>query len=267
MPHTGKAGILVLLASVAFGQGAAPATFELASIKPSDPASTMAIRRSGHRIATTNTSLLFLITWAYNVHSDHVFEKPGWLDKVHYDVVASAPEDRGPAAPVAPGQPTWLQRAMQALLAERFKLSLHKEMRELPMYVLVVGKDGPKFQLTPPPESMGQNPFRVPGPGRLIGTQVSAAMLAYVLGNQLGHTVEDQTRLTGVFDFKLEWQPDPPAGRMDMPAAGLEGAPVGSGGSSIFAAIQEQLGLKLEARKGKIDVLVIDRIENSPTEN
>jgi uncharacterized protein (TIGR03435 family) len=107
---------------------------------------------------------------------------------------------------------------------------------------------------------MGQTPFSMPGRGRLIGTQVSAAMLAKVLSDQLGRSVQDETGLDGVFDFKLEWDPDPASARPDaLPAAGAA--------SSLFSGIQEQLGLKLEGRKGQVEVLFIDRIERTPTEN
>ena len=88
-------------------------------------------------------------------------------------------------------------------------------------------------------------------------------MLAKVLSDQLGRSVQDQTGLKGVFDFKLEWEPEVSSTRAD----GLPTAPDLRGGSSLFTAIQEQLGLKLEARKGPVEVLVIDHIESAPTEN
>jgi uncharacterized protein (TIGR03435 family) len=216
----------------------------------------IAIRRSGHRIATTSTSLLFLITWAYDVHGDRLYGKPNWLDSVRYDVTASAERDNRSIEPQVPGQPTELQLMMQALLAERFQLVVHRETRELSLFALMVGKDGPKFRLTEAPAVMGQTPFSMPGRGRLIGTQVSADMLAKALSDQLGRSVQDQTALNGVFDFRLEWEPDP----VSTPPAARTGA-------SLFTAIQEQLGLKLESRKGSTEVLVIDRIERIPKEN
>jgi uncharacterized protein (TIGR03435 family) len=247
---------------LAFAQApAAPPAFEVASIKPSDPAGSISIHRSGYHLATSNTSLLFLIAWAYDVHSDRVYGKPNWLDSVRYDIVANAPEEKLQAQRT--GGPTPLQQMMQALLAQRFKLALHRETRELPMYALVVAKGGPKILLTEAPAVMGQSPFSMPGRGRLVGTQVSAEMLAKVLSGQLGRSVQDQTGLKGVFDFKLEWAPDPPSpGPGDEPAAADPNA-----GSSLFTAIQEQLGLKLEARKGPVEVLVIDHIDSAPTEN
>lgn len=235
--------LLVLAATLAVASAQTPPSFEVASIKVSEPGTPMAIRRSGHRVVTTSSSLQFLISWAYDLHTDLIYGKPGWLDSARYDVVASAPQD----------EPAKLQERMQALLAERFHLVVHPESRELPLYALVVGKGGPKFTLSKAPEVFGQTPFSVPAPGRLNGTQVSAAMLAKVLSGQLNKTVQDHTGLTGAFDFKLEWQP--------------EGMPPIADRASLFTAVQEQLGLRLESRKGPVQVLVIDRVENSPTAN
>jgi uncharacterized protein (TIGR03435 family) len=152
---------------------------------------------------------------------------------------------------------------MQALLADRFGLVIHRETRELPMYALVVAKGGPRIRLTETPAIFGQTPFSMPSRGHLIGTQVSAEMLAKALSNQLGRSVQDQTGLKGVFDFRLEWEPDAsPAHPDGMPAPADPRA-----GSSLFTAIQEQLGLKLDSRKGPVGVLVIDHIENTPTKN
>ena len=251
--------LLVALAA-AYAQ---PPAFEVASIKPSDAAGTVSIRRSGYRITTTSTSLEFLITWAYDVHRDRLLGKPSWLDSVRYDVTANAPQGNRSAPLRLPGQPTELQQMMQALLAERFKLVIHRETRQLPIYALVVANGGAKIRLTGAPAVMGQTPFSMPNRGRLIGTQVSAEMLAKVLSDQLSRSVQDQTGLKGVFDFKLEWEPD----GLSTPANDLP-APAGlSAGASLFTAIQEQLGLKLEGRKGPVEVLVVDHIERTPTEN
>lgn len=239
----------------AFGQTAAPPVFEVASIKPSDPMGHVAVHRSGYHLSTTSTSLLFLITWAYDVHSDLVFNQPDWLDSVRYDVVANGPQTGEPAKPRIPGQPSELQKMMQALLAERFKLSLHRETRELAVFTLIVAKGGPKVSLSPAPDVGNQNPFRMPGSGRLVGTQVSTEMLAKFLSSQLDRSVQDETGLKGVFDFKLEWQPEGPRSS-EAPTL-----------PSLFTALQEQLGLKLETRKTAVEVLVIDHIEKAPTEN
>jgi uncharacterized protein (TIGR03435 family) len=201
-------------------------------------------------MAFTNYSLQKLITWAYDVEDDRLYGKPKGLDSVRYDILANAPEHDPPSAQRT--RPSPLQQMMQALLADRFKLALHREKKELPMYALVVDKNGPKVHLTQAPDVMGQNPFSIPATGRLVGTQVTTWMLAKVLSSQLHRSVEDRTNLQGVFDFKLEWTPDT-----------VEPA----NGPSLFTALPEQLGFKLEARKGPVEVLVIDHIENAPTEN
>jgi len=250
------AWVLVLGASSGLAQAPAGHSFEVASIKPSDPAAKIAINRSGYHLATTGTSLLFLITWAYDIHPERLSGQPKWLDSARYDIVANA--SQGERVARRANEPTVLQQMMQALLAERFKLALHKEIRELPMYALVVAKDGPRVRLAAAPESMNQNPFNMPGAGNLVGTQTSADALAKVLANQLGRSVVHETGLKGVFDFKLLWAPE---------GASPEGAAMMANRPSLFTALQEQLGLKLEARKGKVEVLVIDHIESAPTEN
>ena len=236
-------GALAFSALPAAGQTPA---FEVATVKPADPSRPIAIRHSGNHIATVSTSLQFLIAWAYDMHSERLYGKPRWLDTVSYDVLANAPE----------GETADLRRMMQSLLAERFKLAVHREKRELPMYELVVAKDGPKVKVAPHEGDWTQNPFQSTGLGRIVGTQVTATMVCKFLGDQLGRSVVDKTGLDGVFDFKLEWAPEGWS-----PNAMMAPRP------SLFTALQEQLGFRLEARKGPVEVLVIDRVESTPTEN
>ena len=134
---------------------------------------------------------------------------------------------------------------MRSLLADRFGLVVHKESRELPYYALVVDKNGHKDRVAKPAGPVGQNPFSMTGSGHLTGTQVSAEMLAKVLTDQTGRFVEDQTGLGGVFDFTLDWDPD----------------------ISMFTAMKEQLGLRLDAVKGPVEVVVIDHVETAASEN
>jgi uncharacterized protein (TIGR03435 family) len=127
---------------------------------------------------------------------------------------------------------------LQTLLAERFKLAMHSETRELPVYALVVGKSGPKIQEVT--EGIGT---MTTGRGRL-NCRLPIAAFARYLSPTLGRTVLDRTGLTGAFEIKLEWAPDDE-----------------SSGPSIFAAVQEQLGLKLESAKGPVEILVIEHAE------
>lgn len=240
--------LILLLAG--FSAAAQSPAFDVASIKPSDPAIPIAMKVSGYHLATTSTSLEFLIGWAYDINTDRILNRPSWLDNVRYDIVANAPAEARNVRP-QPGQPTLLMEMMQRLLVDRFKLALHHEMRELPMYALVPGKTGHKLHLGEDSGARPQNPFSMPGRGHLIGTQVSTAMLAKVLSNQLMRTVQDRTGIEGYFDFDLRWEPS------DSPVIG----------ASLFTALQEQLGLKLEARKGPVEVLIVDHIENAPSAN
>jgi uncharacterized protein (TIGR03435 family) len=230
-----------------------PLAFDVASIRPANPISAMSISRSGHRLSFLNIPLQMLITWAYDITDDRLLGRPNWLESVRYDVIAQAPDLH-----VAAGG---YQKMMQALLAARFNLSAHRETRRLSTYALTVAKGGPRVRIVEPPETMPQNPFRMADSGHLSGTSVSPEMLAKVLSNQVKRAVVDQTGIKGVFDFTLEWAPDA------SPQLGAEVQTDIQNRASIFTALQEQLGLKLEFSTALLDVLVIDHVERSPSEN
>jgi uncharacterized protein (TIGR03435 family) len=171
---------------------------------------------------------------------------------------------------------------LQPLLADRFQLKVHTEVRDLPVLTLVIAKGGPKLHEAKPGDTYpnGLKDFNGQGggpgmmlmrPGQLTGQGLPLSSLARVLTQQLGSTVQDKTGLTGKYDLTLQWTPDRNGSAMPgAPEPGLQGP--GSGGStdasgpSIFSAIQEQLGLKLESQKGPVEVLVIDHVE-TPSEN
>jgi uncharacterized protein (TIGR03435 family) len=187
-----------------------------------------------------NVTLKACITWAYRV-TDAEVAGPPWLTDERFDIVART--ESGKPQP----------EMMQALLAERFKLVVHRESKELTVYSLVVAKNGPKLKRVDPGE--GDTTSRR---GHLTATRTSMHGLARFLGGpnvRLGRPVMDKTGLDGVFDFELTWTPE---GSKDEKAD----AP-----PSIFVALQEQLGLKLESQKAPVDVLVVDHIEKAPTEN
>jgi uncharacterized protein (TIGR03435 family) len=170
---------------------------------------------------------------------------------------------------------------IQALLADRFKLTMHHETRELPEYVLVVAKNGPKIHEATPGDTYS-NGLKLrdgtpggPGlvqmsPGHVAAQATTMDFFIHVLQQQLGTTVVDQTGLTGKYDIILDWTPEPNQVPGGVPSAAQQGpgaAPVpDSPGPSVFTAIEEQLGLKLESQKGPVDVLVIDHVE-PPSEN
>ena len=147
---------------------------------------------------------------------------------------------------------------LQALLAERFQMRVLRETKELPVYALVVGKSGPQLHEA---EGAG-NGMRI-GRGRVTTQAISMEPFAKNLGKLLGRTVVDRTGLEGKFAFTLEWTPDP---GQPMGLLGPSPASADDSGPSIFTALQEQLGLKLEPQKGPVEILVIDHVEK-PSEN
>ncbi|HXJ39327.1 MAG TPA: TIGR03435 family protein [Bryobacteraceae bacterium] len=174
--------------------------------------------------------------------------------------VTAKPEKAVPATP-AGGE--IMKQMIQSLLRERFHLVIHKETQEAPVYALVIGKNGPKMKASAP-EARG--PMTQMGVGRLTVVQGEMADLARSLIGPLGRSVIDDTGIKGSYDLKLEWTPDsgPPAG----PPEGAERREVSisADGPLIFTAIQEQLGLKLEPRRGPVEFYIIDRAEK-PGEN
>jgi uncharacterized protein (TIGR03435 family) len=235
---------ILLFSAVALALSAQTPAFEVASIKPNrSGGGSSSIRSSTGRVAMENVSLKKVTLWAYGIPDDreYALAGPDLLTGEHFDIQASFPSDTSVEQ---------VRTMTQTLLAERFKLVRHKETRQLPMYVLVVAKNGPKIH----PVEEGQ-PRTSGRPGHFEATKVTMQHFADLLARFIGQQVVDQTGLQGVFDFTLEWSPE------EMkPGAEATGA-------SLFTALQEQLGLKLESRKGPVEVLVVDHIEKAPTEN
>jgi uncharacterized protein (TIGR03435 family) len=237
--------------------------FEVASVKPGDPDNRIWRLGSmpGGRFAANNASLKLLIQMAYDVRSHQISGGPNWLDSAKYDI--DAKPDSATAIPPGPASATQMRLMLQSLLEERFKLKLHRELREEPVYELVVAKGGPRMpQATDTLKQPGQGLMRM-GRGQLTGTAVAISFLVSTLSQQLGRSVIDKTGLTGQYDFDLKWTPE--LGEFQFPT-GDAGPPPDPSGPSVFTAIQEQLGLKLESNKGPVDVLVIDHAEQ-PSEN
>lgn len=151
------------------------------------------------------------------------------------------------------------------LLEERFLLTLHRETKEQQVCALVVAQSGPKLQESK--EGMGRAGM---DRGLLTGQGVGLGLLAKNLSNQLDRTVIDHTDLSGKYDFELKWTPDPgqpTAAPLGPPPPGVKlPPPPDPNGPSIFTALTEQLGLRLESQKGPVEMLVIDRVER-PSEN
>jgi uncharacterized protein (TIGR03435 family) len=245
------AALTVLVCCETLGaQQEGPPAFEVATIRPSGPESPpISIQRlPGGRLVTSNAPLPMLIQWAYQLDEGRLLGVSAGVNSLRFDVVAKSAEPEP-----APGQ---MQLMMRTLLAERFKLVVHRETRELVAYTLVTDSSGPKVRAVTMDGPADPNPFKMSDSGSLTGTRVTADMLATVLSNQLGRPVQNMTGLTGAFDFTLRWAPDTavtPGDSQDRP--------------SLFTAIREQLGFRLVAEKRSIDVVVIDRVERTPTEN
>jgi uncharacterized protein (TIGR03435 family) len=246
-----KLVLLLFLATQLAHAQTLPATFEVATIKPAAPNS------DGHthinyppndRFSATNITLLALMQWAYGVPEKQILDGPAWLASSRFDIQAEA--DVGDTMKsLTSEQGNELKRRMvQGLLAERFQLKLHSETRTLPAYDLVLAKGGSKLQ---PSESGGKSI----GVGRthFDGKGLGVTSIAEELSKITGRVVVDKTGLTGRYDFKVLWTAD------DAPAT--DGDP-----PTLFTAIQEQLGLKLEPAKEPVPVLVVDHVDQ-PTPN
>lgn len=274
---------LALVAAVGlFGQsGAKPLTFEVASIKPSgsDPHRVMIQIQPGGGLRTSGTSLKMLLTYAYDVRDFQISGGPSWINTDRYDIMAKTGDEPVSENPDDPSKMTDEQRRtvgeqmrerLRALLADRFQLTIHRETKEQPVYALMIGKNGPKLQESQTKEANGQKGMMRMGRGQLSGQGVPLDMLTRTLANQLGRPVVDRTGLKGNFDFKLEWTPDPGQGGGPFagpPPPGVDAPPPPDpNGPSVFTALQEQLGLRLESQKGPVEMVVVDRVEK-PSEN
>lgn len=233
-----SAVILAFTPAIVFGQAlSTPPGFEVASIRPSTPGSSGGGVTPGQDgLTARNVTLLFCIRIAYEVQEDQV-SGPGWMNSEQYDISAKA------GAPVGQDQ---LRLMFQTLLADRFKLALHREARLRSVYTLVVGKDGAKLH-----EASGDGGGGTTAEvGHLAFNGASMPALVRRLSQQLHAPVSDMTGLKGLYDFTLDWQQD-------------ESVP----GASIFTAVQEQLGLRLEAKKAPVEILIIDHADKVPTAN
>ncbi len=267
--------------------------FEVASIKPtaaSDPRRMMFGMQPGGRFTASNVTLKQLIMFSFGIREYQVSGLPGWADSDRYDVSAKGEDDGSAAAPnraLSEAEMKTRQEKnramMQDLLAERFGFKFHRETKEMPIYALVVAKGGPKLLESKPdapdiiegasgpsasgrggPQQRGQM-IRM-GRGTITGQQMSMAMLATQLSSMLGRNVLDKTGVTGQFDIKLSWSPDEGQGVMMRGAGEDRPEPSASDGPSVFTALQEQLGLKLDSTKGPVEMIVVDKIEK-PTAN
>ena len=236
-------------------------SFEVATIKPSktdQPGRFFRFR--GRHFTTTNTSLNDLISYSYKIHNDQIIGAPGWAGTEKYDIDAE-PDGEG-----MPNDQQW-KDMMQKLLAERFALTSHHDKKELPVYVLSVARSGPKLDKS---DAGPNGRFGWSFQGRIGGdmTFSDASMTDFATlmqRNVLDRPVVDQTGLAGRYDFNLNWTPDD----SQFQGMGAKPSPPTDSGNTppnLYTAIQEQIGLKLDATRALAEVLVIDHVEK-PSEN
>jgi uncharacterized protein (TIGR03435 family) len=271
---------IFILAAVVSLQGQAPTdtgpkpAFEVASIKRNVSGGDNASMRAlpGGRVTVTNNSLFNLIRNAYQLQRYQMTGGPDWIDKDKWDIVAKAEGDPSPQQ---------MLPMVGTLLIDRFKLVAHRETRDAPIYALVLAKSDGRLgpQLKPSStdcqawlaelRARGGAPSPAGSPvrcgirfinGTVVGNAMRVADLARNLSGVAGRMVVDKTGLTGAYDFEMTFTPD------RAPGDGLNTQQALSEGGSLFTALQEQLGLKLEAQRGSIEYFVIDSAER-PTED
>jgi len=266
----------VAVAVSVLGQGATAGAktpaFDVAAIKLNKAGRGTMMMGAADGYTVTNASLKMLLTDAYGLKTDNLISGlPGWADSARFDIKAKMDEDTVIALKKLPMEAAWEQHKlmMQSLLEDRFQLKVHHVSKQLSIYELVIAKGGFKLKGADPnntypngikgPDGASRPSMMTIYPTQLKAQAVPVSALVNFLSRHLQTEVVDKTGLTGKYDLALRWSPDVsqalamPDGRQDT-------------GPSIFTALQEQLGLKLESTKGQVDTIVVDHIE-MPSEN
>jgi uncharacterized protein (TIGR03435 family) len=237
---------------------AAPAqVFDVAAIHPHIPEphehNSIWSSPTDGRFRAENVSVIMLIHWAYEMPETRILGAPGWASATYFNIDATADPSVDATLQKLTSDAARKQKEemVHTLLADRFKLVMHTETRELPIYELVVARSGAKLG---DPKHSGTTFNYGRGHIEVEGSN-SVAFLAEELSKETGRNVVDKTGITGRYDLKLNWTPDD-ATEPQL----LNGVPIDSG-PSLFTALEEQLGLKLQPAKGPVQVLVIDKVE------
>jgi uncharacterized protein (TIGR03435 family) len=234
-----------------------PLSFEVASVKVRPPGSlivAVGASPSGSKLTIEAMSLSDLISWAYNVKPWEVEAGPAWAgtgirkDRSSLDTTTSRFDIAAKAEGDASRSPEEFRQMSRSLLSDRFQLAMHRETRETPVYALVIDKNGPKFRES---GADARGVMRMNGRGKVTASGGTMAQLVAWFSNANGvdRPIVDQTGLAGHYDFTVEWS-NP-----------LAGDSLDSSAPSIFAAMREQLGLRLEPRRAPLEVFVIDHAE------
>ena len=243
----------------------AKSEFEVATIKPNTEKDNRFMMPGGPRGGTyraTGVTLKMLIMYAYGVPTAfQVSGGPSWVGNERWDIQAKVDGEK-------PSRDQFVEM-LRRLIEDRFRLRVGRETKEMPVYELAVAKSGSKLPLhsggPPKPEERMRMGF-----GSMRFQDSGLGLLAYQLSLQLGRKVIDKTGLTGQYDFTLEWAPEPGQGGPESiglpPDPNFRLPPGDQNRPSIFTAVQEQLGLRLDSQKGPVDMIVIDSVEK-PSEN
>ena len=232
-------------------------SFEVGTIKPSRPEEQLSILGRGRQFVTTATSLSDLITYAYGLHARQIIGGPAWVEAEKYDLLAQPDVDGRPNS-------QQLRMMVQKFLADRFKLIVHRDKKELSVYAVVIAKAGAKLTgSTGDPNGGAGVGFRARG-AMTVKNATIADLAGLMQRYVLDRPVVDQTGISGRYDLSLNWTPDESqfgdrAGQLPPPPGDVE-AP------DLYTAFEQQLGLKLESTKAPAEILVIDHVER-PAEN
>jgi len=235
--------------------------YDVVSIKPSHPDNYSSWWKTTADGISLDTTLKYMIFSAYSILMDNqVSGMPAWASTAQFAVEAKMDADTAAELGKLPDKDQAKQREsmLQAMLGDRFKLRVHHETKELPVYALVVAKGGAKISESPANVDVSESI----GPGQLKGQGMEIGSLAMSLSGIVGRLIVDKTGLTGKYDARLEWTPTDLRGTTQANGT----TPLSDAGPSIFTALQEQLGLKLESAKAPVDTIVIDHVE-MPSEN
>lgn len=264
--------VLAISAGLVRSQTARP-EFAVASVKPNHTGCCTTYGAGKGGSGGKDVTLKMLMAFAYHLQQFQISGGPRWIGSDRFDVEGKAENSKA--------DPEELRLMLQSLFEDRFKLKVHHETNVSPVYALVVGKGGPKIKLSrdqssqdvngPAPPGAGPNrgAIRI-GVGNLVGNAVPLSWFATMLSQRLDRLIVDKTNLAGRFDIRLQWAPTTGENPFDQGGNKLPSAIIDNGGAtltadpsgpSIFSAIQEQLGLKLEPAKAPVDVLVVDHVE------
>jgi uncharacterized protein (TIGR03435 family) len=240
--------------------GAKEPAFEAATIKPSTPgdrSGRFATMQGAHQFVARNYTLKYLVSFAYNIPPRLISGGPAWTDSDLYNILAATPGDDRPSV----NEQMLMSRE---LLEDRFKLAFHREKKELPIYLLTVVRTGSKLKESTAPDSQPVLvnrvfPNRILLPARNATMEQFASMLQRAV---LDRPVLDKTELPGKYDFDLEWTPDDTQFGGALPPVRPEDVEK----PDFFAALQQQLGLRMESGRGPVEVLIIDSVQR-PSEN